>query len=918
MFRRFRLLSTPFRSAPVPPDQKRAQIVTLGDEEPMFGIPENQKTSFLPYVVKQGILRFVWRLLALCLGFIALCLALAFVSYNALDPSLNTATTQKPSNFLGSFGALAADLALQSLGFGAWHFVLLIGCSSLSIWQTLSFERPVQRMGWAGLAIMLGCLCLSLAFVFVPTTGGVLGFILLSFIPGLILKLLAFPLSLIGALVATCLALRLRLTHLRVAWHTFASVYARFVRSSQNSDSQAGLMRRKPNLWIPILNLFRRPARNQQDMVLASTIPTFLQQGAAAETPRSLARREMPLNEGTDRAANSYDVASAHFSPSDRAPSENTSHDSGDAQNRAMDPHVDIGPDSRPQKSGQPEFIPLWEDDKDMELTRQRPSTKLVETAQLARQKSVDGHSQTTHTSKTAAPPTATYDPPALDLLYRPKPADRAVAMTQAEADIIARRLEETLRDYGVKGDIVRVLPGPVVTLYELEPAPGTKTSRVVGLADDIARSMSALSARIASVPGKSVIGIELPNPKRETVFLHEMLRDPRFAATHAVLPLALGKDIGGQAIMGDLAKMPHLLVAGTTGSGKSVAVNTMILSLVYALSPEQVRFIMIDPKILELSVYDGIPHLLSPVVTDPKKAVVALKWVVQEMNQRYHLMSALNVRNIANFNTKIKKALQSGEILTRQVQAGFDPDTGEPIIEEQTFDTQPLPHIVVIVDEMAELMLMVGKDVEAAIQSIAQKARAAGIHMIMATQRPSVDVITGTIKANFPTRISFAVSSKIDSRTVLNEMGAEQLLGQGDMLYQPNGSRTIRVHGPFVSDDEVEAVVAHLRETGTPTYVEAIENEEALEASAGRDGLDLPLFEKESSGDGLYDKAVQIVLKDRKASTSHVQRRLQIGYNRAANLIDRMEQEGLISSADHVGRRTLMIPADRVADEHA
>ena len=426
---------------------------------------------------------------------------------------------------------------------------------------------------------------------------------------------------------------------------------------------------------------------------------------------------------------------------------------------------------------------------------------------------------------------------------------------------------------------------------------------------------MAALSARIAPVPGKSVIGIELPNPTRETVFFREMLEDASFAQTKAALPLALGKDIGGGAVMSDLAKMPHLLVAGTTGSGKSVAVNTMILSLVYALSPDQVRFIMIDPKILELSVYDGIPHLLSPVVTDPKKAVVALKWVVQEMNQRYHNMSDLNVRNIANFNTKIKTALENGETLTRKVQVGFDPDSGEPIFEEQAFNMRPLPHIVVIVDEMAELMLMVGKDIEAAIQSIAQKARAAGIHMIMATQRPSVDVITGTIKANFPSRISFAVSSKIDSRTVLNEMGAEQLLGQGDMLFQPNGGRTTRVHGPFATDEEVEAVVDHLRTVGSPEYIEAIMNEDVLEAEAGPDGLDLPLFEKESSGDDLYDRAVQVVLKDKKASTSHVQRRLQIGYNRAANLIDRMEQEGLITPADHVGRRKMVVPGDSVQD---
>jgi len=453
------------------------------------------------------------------------------------------------------------------------------------------------------------------------------------------------------------------------------------------------------------------------------------------------------------------------------------------------------------------------------------------------------------------------------------------------------------------------VRPGPVVTLYELEPAPGTKSARVIGLADDIARSMSAIAVRIAVVPGRSVIGIELPNQRRETVYLHELLTDAAYEQTAAKLALVLGKDIGGTPVVVDLARMPHLLIAGTTGSGKSVGINTMILSLVYRLPPEICRFIMIDPKMLELSVYDGIPHLLAPVVTEPKKAVVALKWVVREMEKRYRKMSAFGVRNIEGYNARCAEMQKSeeqkgGTPTTRRVQVGFDEVTGEPLFEDQPIDSAQLPYIVVVVDEMADLMLVAGKDIEAAIQRLAQMARAAGIHIIMATQRPSVDVITGTIKANFPTRVSFQVTSKIDSRTILGESGAEQLLGQGDMLYMAGGGRITRVHGPFVADDEVEAVVKFLKAQGTPDYLDAVteEDEEEGAASFGTGG-------NSESGDDLYDQAVALVARERKASTSFVQRHLQIGYNRAARLIERMEQEGVVSAANHVGRREVLAP---------
>lgn len=465
-----------------------------------------------------------------------------------------------------------------------------------------------------------------------------------------------------------------------------------------------------------------------------------------------------------------------------------------------------------------------------------------------------------------------------------------------------AELLTSVLKDFGVKGEITNMRAGPVVTLYELQPAPGTKTSRVVNLADDIARSMSALSARIAVVPGRNVIGIELPNPTRETVYLREIFEHKSYKKTAGKLPLALGKDIGGGAVTVDLAKMPHLLIAGTTGSGKSVGVNTMILSLLYKLGPERCKFIMIDPKMLELSVYDGIPHLLSPVVTDPKKAVVALNWAVREMEERYKAMSQMGVRNIEGYNNRLEQARASGEVLMRKVQTGFDVETGKPTFEEQEVDLTPLPFIVIIVDEMADLMLVAGKDIESALQRLAQMARAAGIHLVMATQRPSVDVITGTIKANFPTRISFAVTSKIDSRTILGEMGAEQLLGQGDMLYMPNGGRIVRVHGPFASDDEVEAIVRYLRDTGEPSYIEDIT------AEPEAPDVDGEAMTPESSGDALYDQAVAIVLREKKASTSFVQRHLQIGYNRAARLIERMEAEGLISAADRVGRRNILV----------
>jgi S-DNA-T family DNA segregation ATPase FtsK/SpoIIIE len=550
------------------------------------------------------------------------------------------------------------------------------------------------------------------------------------------------------------------------------------------------------------------------------------------------------------------------------------------------EPRFGAGPAAPQETADDPEPD---EDDGDGSLPKvSRAARKPSRPASKAGRKSADG-----------------YELPPLNLLAAPKSSDRFAPSTEAIQET-AVSLEHVLGDFGVRGEIINARPGPVVTLYELEPAPGIKSSRVIGLADDIARSMSALSARVAVVSGRNVIGIELPNATREKVYLRELLAADEYGASGAKLPLCLGKTIGGEAVIVDLARMPHLLIAGTTGSGKSVAINTMILSLLYRLRPDQCRLIMVDPKMLELSVYDGIPHLLTPVVTDPKKAVVALKWAVREMEDRYKKMAKLGVRNIDGYNVRLSEARARGEMLSRTVHTGYDPESGEAIYEKEEFELDLLPYLVVIVDEMADLMMVAGKDIEGAIQRLAQMARAAGIHVVLATQRPSVDVITGTIKANFPTRISFQVTSKIDSRTILGEQGAEQLLGQGDMLYMAGGGRISRVHGPFVSDDEVEKIVRHLKTQGAPQYLEAVTAEDDAEDEDGA------VFDATSMGepDGadLYQQAVAVVTRDRKASTSYIQRRLQIGYNRAASLIERMEKEGIVGQPNHAGKREILV----------
>jgi DNA segregation ATPase FtsK/SpoIIIE, S-DNA-T family len=499
-----------------------------------------------------------------------------------------------------------------------------------------------------------------------------------------------------------------------------------------------------------------------------------------------------------------------------------------------------------------------------------------------------------------------TYELPGIDLLKAPPPPANTT-LDKAALERNARLLESLLGDFAVKGEIVEVRPGPVVTMYELEPARGIKASRVIQLADDIARNMSAVSARVATIPGRSVIGIELPNPRREAVSLSELLASPAFEDHAAQLPIILGKNIAGDPVVADLAPMPHLLVAGTTGSGKSVGLNCMILSLLYRLTPEQCRMIMIDPKHLELSVYQDIPHLLAPVVTEPGKAIRALKWTVEQMEERYRMMASVGVRQLSSFNAKVREAKQKGQPLGRRVQTGYDNDTGQPKYEMEELEYETLPQIVVVVDELADLMITAGKEVEFLIQRLAQKARAAGIHLIMATQRPSVDVITGVIKANLPTRISFQVTSKIDSRTILGEQGAEQLLGKGDMLYMPGGRQIARVHGPFVSDDEVRAVADFWKAQGRPDYVQAV-TEEPEDGGYLFDGQPTGEDDPETQ---LYRKAVQTVAEAQKASTSYLQRQLRVGYNNAARLIERMEKDGVVSAPDHVGRREVLIDAE-------
>jgi S-DNA-T family DNA segregation ATPase FtsK/SpoIIIE len=784
------------------------------------------------------------------------CLVLALLSYTPTDPSLNTATDTAPHNTLGLFGAVFADAALQATGLASLAILMTIAA-----WGARLMRAETVRWLWLRtLAAVAASLLLATGFEMIPAPeswpiaagfGGSAGQVLLDLGSRHEFLHAIDPMAAEGLRVALALA--------ALAGGAFLTLWAMTLKAAVVGDAFARLGDAAlTGLDVAVAKasaMLRRAVTRNADADEDHAVPVkrVRKEPLAIET-KFEGQGAPAVEDALDADDDAEEIAHAHAAA------------------------FEIDMPAR----------------KDVVV----PRTKTAKTAKremAARQGSLlpDSHKG--------------FELPRLDVLTAPPPERIEKVVSREALESNARMLESVLDDFGVKGQITKVRPGPVVTLYELEPAPGTKTSRVVSLADDIARSMSAVAVRIAVVPGRSVIGIELPNAHRETVYLREMLAADDFEKNDGKLVLALGKDIGGAPVFADLARMPHLLVAGTTGSGKSVAINTMIMSLLYRNTPADVRLIMIDPKMLELSVYDGIPHLLAPVVTEPGKAVMALKWVVREMENRYRAMSQLSVRNIAGYNQRLQEAAKKGTVLKRTVQTGFEPTTGKPIYEEQDLDLTPLPYIVVIIDEMADLMLVAGKDVEAAVQRLAQMARAAGIHVIMATQRPSVDVITGTIKANFPTRISFQVTSKIDSRTILGEQGAEQLLGQGDMLYMAAGGRITRVHGPFVSDKEVEEVTGHLREQQEPDYIESVTEEDDLDDVPGFAGLGTG--GNTSGGDGLFDQAVAIVARERKASTSFIQRHLSIGYNRAAKIIEDMEQQGMITKANHVGKREVLLP---------
>ena len=794
----------------------------------------------LPASIRDALARRLREVAGLCLIAISGVAAAALMTWSVQDPSLSHATSRAIRNVLGYPGAIGADLLMQILGLGAIMLILPVAVWGWRMLTHRTFDREALR-----LACWILCTIIAAGFASCWPNGG------------------AWPLPTgLGGVVGDAL-----------------------VRAPAVIFGPAGFIYR---LVLGII-------------LFAAMCATFLFASGWGSRPRDdeeltpIEDDDAPFEEERDRSSVSLGwvyhalmsakarlgwlMSTAYRSLVASAPQPRTASFERQEPSLGGRPAPSIAPQAEEEYEHEEE-----EEDEEEEAPVARAPRK-----------------------KAAAPKASTrkdkFELPAVSMLTAPKASDRQ-PLSKSELEANSRALEGVLGDFGVRGEIVKANPGPVVTLYELEPAPGIKSSRVIGLADDIARSMSALSARVAVVAGRNAIGIELPNAHREKVYLRELLslKDE----SHAKLPLCLGKNIGGESIIIDLARTPHMLIAGTTGSGKSVAINTMILSLVYRLRPDQCRLIMVDPKMLELSVYDGIPHLLTPVVTDPKKAVVALKWAVREMEERYKKMSKLGVRNIDGYNQRLVEAKGKGEELTRTVHTGFDKESGKAIYEDEKLDLEPLPYIVIIVDEMADLMMVAGKDIEGAVQRLAQMARAAGLHVILATQRPSVDVITGTIKANFPTRIAFQVTSKIDSRTILGEMGAEQLLGQGDMLYMAGGGRISRVHGPFASDEEVEKVVRHLKTQGQPEYLEAVTAEEPAE---GEDGA---VFDSTGmGGDGggdLFQQAVAIVKRDRKASTSYIQRRLQIGYNRAASLMERMELEGIVGQANHAGKREILV----------
>jgi len=794
--------------------------------------------------------RRVAELVGLGLGLVGIILLMALAWYDPRDPSLNTATARPAANLAGPLGAAISDLLLQGFGIAA-----IVPAIVLLAWAW----RIGAHRGIGGPWVRI--------------------LALLSATPALA-AVLAGTLSPLGSPNGVP----------RIAWPTEAGPGGAVgqILAAMMLDAGSGLlgMLGAVLVWaigaaLAIILLLLALGLSSAEWRTTARVSAAAGRGAAAASSRL-----------TRSLSGHIGGASWLRRPATRTPDGTPPPQQQPAFRRV--PPMPPDPEAETEAATGPDHVP---DAPPRIVAAAMPAVRAKVTPQAARRPLAPKQDQLP-----LADQGWTFPPISL---LKPPPPRAAAGPTEDALQANARLLESVLADYGVQGSIVEIRPGPVVTLYELEPAPGIRSARVIGLADDVARSLSVTAVRIATVPGRNVIGIEVPNSKRETVYLAELLAAEDAQKHPGRLALALGKDIGGGPVVVDLARMPHLMIAGTTGSGKSVGINAMILSLLYRLPPDQCRLILIDPKMLELSVYEGIPHLMAPVVTEPRKAVTALKWTVREMERRYRAMSQLSVRNIAGFNERVTEARARGEVLTRRVQTGFDPETGRPLFEEQPLVLEPLPFIVVVVDEMADLMMVAGKDIEAAVQRLAQMARAAGIHVIMATQRPSVDVITGTIKANFPTRISFQVISKFDSRTILGEQGAEQLLGQGDMLYMAGGGRITRIHGPFVSDREVEEVVAYLRTQGEPAYLDEVT------ATDGDDDGDpaLPAFGGAGEGEkGLFDQAVALVAHEGKASTSFIQRHLQIGYNRAARLIEQMEKEGIVGPANHVGKREVLV----------
>ncbi len=823
-----------------------------------YDIDEDVLPRALKYFMRKRLMELSGVMLLAILAAVSVSLA----TWNINDPSFNHAVSAAPKNWLGYPGAVVADQLMQFFGLGT-----VLGIGIPLVWVTGFFahrgpEYPKTCILFWMLSVILacaaiGCLPIVNSWPLASGYGGTTGYVLATNTVSLL------SIALKGFLADG------------FAFLTFACASIWCIRRSTGSVSLAG-----GGAGLALLFALR---------FMAHYIWSFLCNVVAFARQSISAMRENHRNKLSARRIEPDTDIIARLAPVRK-----------DGRRMRREPDL-IARNAGRGNAGEIDGVEdaIGSNFEEVEEGAEESAPKVAQrVSKLAPRK---------HRGKIEI-----FELPSVELLTEPKKPPRGAEISKDVLEENARTLEGVLDDFGVKGQIINVRPGPVVTLYELEPAPGIKSSRVISLADDIARSMSAISARVAVVSGRNAIGIELPNARRETVYLRELVSGEAFTESKQSLCLALGKNIGGEPIFADLARMPHLLIAGTTGSGKSVGINTMILSLLYRLSPERCRLIMIDPKMLELSVYEGIPHLLAPVVTDPRKAVVALKWAVREMEERYKRMSKIGVRNVDGFNARMEELVAKGEKLKRTVQTGFEPETGKPIFETEESEPKTLPYIVVIIDEMADLMMVAGKDIEGAVQRLAQMARAAGIHVVMATQRPSVDVITGTIKANFPTRISFQVTSKIDSRTILGEQGAEQLLGQGDMLYMAGGGRISRLHAPFVSDAEVEAIVSHLKLQAAPEYVEAVTEEQDDD---GQLSLDAGIGSSIGSGDELYDQAVAVVLRDKKVSTSYIQRRLQVGYNKAASLIERMENEGLISSANATGKREILVPGDSARD---